>query len=51
MIKNTPFWRRLNSGSNKYICLVTNKYEDEDIPIPPECYNQSFEQLGIVDKA
>lgn len=31
--------------------MVTNKNEDDDIPIPPESYNQSFEQLGIYDKA
>jgi hypothetical protein len=36
---NTHFWRRLNSGNNKYIILVTNKGEEDDIPIPPESYN------------
>jgi hypothetical protein len=51
MIKRTHFWRRLHSGNNKYIIMVTNKSEEDDIAIPPESYNQTFEQLGIVDKA
>jgi hypothetical protein len=51
MLKRTHFWRRLHSGNNKYIILVTNKNEEDDIPIPPESYNQTFEQLGICDKA
>ena len=41
----TPFWRRFNSGNNKYIILVTNKGEEDDIPIPPESYKQTFGQL------
>ena len=51
MIKRTHFWRRLHSGNNKYIVMVTNKYDDEDLPIPPEDYNKTFEDLGIYDKA
>ena len=51
MIKNTHFWNRLVRGNNKFIAMITNKHDDNDIPIPPEKYNSTFETLGIYDKA
>ena len=54
MIKRVHFWTRLmsgNSGSNKYIVMVENKGEEEDIPIAPHEYNNTFLNLKIWDRA